>query len=47
MLNFILRNLVENAIKFTELNGHVKVTAFENGESIHVKIKDDGIPKIT
>jgi len=39
----ILRNLVNNAIKFTEKNGHVEVGLRRKGKSVEVYILDDGI----
>jgi len=36
-------NLVHNAIKFTPVNGHVGVGAYAEGESLVIRIADDGI----
>jgi signal transduction histidine kinase len=37
----VLRNLLDNAIKFTE-HGGIEVTVFKEGENIHTTIKDTG-----
>ena len=43
MLDTILRNLISNAIKFTNPEGTVTVCAEENAEFVHVMVKDNGI----
>jgi two-component system, sensor histidine kinase and response regulator len=43
MLTTVLRNIVSNAIKFTPRGGKVTVTAEHQGESVTVKIADNGI----
>jgi len=39
-LELILRNLVHNAIKFTESNGKIEIASEEDNDFIHVKISD-------
>lgn len=39
----VLRNLVSNAIKFTNLNGRIIITAHSHPETIEVKIVDNGV----
>jgi signal transduction histidine kinase len=41
-LGHALRNLVENALKFTPAGGHVAVTSFADGERSGVTVADDG-----
>lgn len=43
MVNTIIRNLVGNAIKFTELGGKVQVSACQQGEMILVEVSDSGL----
>ncbi|UPQ79805.1 PAS domain-containing sensor histidine kinase [Flavobacterium azooxidireducens] len=43
MVNSILHNLVSNAIKHSEVEGKIAVSANENEDMIIVKIKDSGI----
>jgi PAS domain S-box-containing protein len=43
MLSLIIRNLVSNAIKFTNENGYVKVSAVKNDKFIEFSIEDNGI----
>lgn len=39
----VLRNIIDNAIKYTPDNGHVQIRAEHNGLYVSVKVKDDGI----
>ncbi|MEP1094707.1 MAG: sensor histidine kinase [Cyclobacteriaceae bacterium] len=41
--NVVLRNLINNAIKFTDENGHVKVGLRRKGKTVEVYTEDDGI----
>ncbi|WP_048057902.1 cache domain-containing protein [Methanothermococcus okinawensis] len=43
----VLTNLIENAIKFSPVNGKVEIQALKEGNSVHIKIIDNGpgIPK--
>jgi len=43
MVDTVLRNLVSNAIKYTNENGSIKITAFNNNEEIIFSIVDNGI----
>lgn len=42
-LNFILRNLISNAIKFSYNNSEIIVSAEENQEDIRISVKDFGV----
>jgi signal transduction histidine kinase len=41
-LEFILRNLIRNAIKFTPISGSISITAQQQGAFVRIKIKDSG-----
>jgi PAS domain S-box-containing protein len=43
MLSLIIRNLVSNAIKFTNENGYVKVSAAKNEKFIEISVEDNGV----
>ena len=43
MLSTILRNLISNAIKFTNRNGKIELLANKNNENIIISVKDNGI----
>jgi signal transduction histidine kinase len=43
MLKTVLRNLVSNAVKFTNKNGKIDITAVENSGYVTVTIADNGI----
>ncbi len=43
MVSTVVRNLVSNAVKFTPRNGNIKVNYDEQGEFIHVFVKDSGV----
>jgi signal transduction histidine kinase len=42
-LKQILINLLSNALKYTNLGGHVRLTARAAGEDIEIRVEDDGI----
>jgi len=43
MVKTILRNLISNAIKYTNDNGAIKINALEKNKFIEVEVKDNGI----
>ncbi len=43
MVNTILRNIVSNAIKFTDSGGNITITAREKGDFIHISVTDTGV----
>ncbi|WP_319500188.1 ATP-binding protein [uncultured Draconibacterium sp.] len=43
MVNFIVRNLLNNAIKFSNKNGNIELLVKKDGEMLIVTVKDDGI----
>ncbi|MDP4208181.1 MAG: HAMP domain-containing sensor histidine kinase [Bacteroidota bacterium] len=43
MVRTILRNLISNAIKYTNTGGEITVTASENNQFIEIAVKDNGI----
>ena len=42
-LSFIIRNLVNNAIKFTGNKGHIQVDAIESDLKVIISVSDNGI----
>lgn len=43
MLALVVRNLINNAIKFTRPGGHICITAREDGNMVQLEVRDDGI----
>ncbi|MDX8337714.1 tetratricopeptide repeat-containing sensor histidine kinase [Draconibacterium sp. IB214405] len=43
MVNFVVRNLLNNAIKFSNRNGKIELLADKDGEMLIVTVKDNGI----
>ncbi len=43
MLKTVLRNLVSNAIKFTNKNGAININIAENSENVTISVSDNGI----
>lgn len=43
MIQEVLYNLCDNAIRYNKPNGHVWVSVFQRGEKIVLRVKDDGI----
>lgn len=42
-LIFVIRNIVNNAIKFTNNGGQIKISVFDIDESIRISVSDNGI----
>jgi signal transduction histidine kinase len=42
-LAIIVRNLLQNAIKFTQAGGEIRLKSFEKGEISYLEIKDSGV----
>ena len=42
LVSAIIRNLVSNAIKFTNMNGYVKIDAIERTDFVEVSVEDNG-----
>jgi signal transduction histidine kinase len=40
---FIIRNVVQNSIKYSHENGIVRISGYQNNDSIYVSIQDNGI----
>lgn len=43
MLSTVFRNLISNAIKYSEKDGEINVNINESGHSVTISIKDSGI----
>jgi signal transduction histidine kinase len=43
VVNLVLRNLILNAVKFTESGGRIWISSQENGKEITVSVSDNGI----
>lgn len=43
MIHTVLRNLISNAIKFTNLGGNIFISVVVNPDELFVSVKDDGI----
>jgi len=43
MISTVIRNLVSNAIKFTNVEGIIKVNCFYEGEFVKVSVEDNGV----
>lgn len=43
MLNTIIRNLLANALKFTNKNGQIEINSFQRGENIEICVSDNGV----
>ncbi|MDP3149064.1 MAG: tetratricopeptide repeat protein [Ignavibacteria bacterium] len=43
MLEIIIRNLVNNAIKYCNVGGRVEVASYEDGEKLNISVEDNGI----
>lgn len=43
MLSTILRNLISNAIKFTNINGEIEIKAEKSDNHTIISVKDNGI----
>lgn len=43
MLKAVLRNLISNAIKFTNSDGAININAKENSENVTISVSDNGV----
>jgi len=43
MLNTILRNLISNAIKFTQPKGEIKILSCVKNNMVEISVKDNGV----
>lgn len=43
MISTVIRNLISNAIKFTNVEGIIKVNCFYEGEFVKVSVEDNGV----
>jgi two-component system, sensor histidine kinase and response regulator len=43
MLGTVLRNLVSNAIKFSNPGGHIRIKSHNSGNNVRILIEDEGI----
>jgi signal transduction histidine kinase len=43
MIAFVLRNLLNNAVKFTENSGKIEITGFDKGELMEISVSDTGV----
>lgn len=43
ILKIVLRNLISNAIKFTNYGGNINVKSVQKGDLVEVSIEDDGV----
>ncbi len=43
MLNFVLRNIIHNALKFTETKGVISVNSSIKNDALHIAISDNGV----
>ena len=43
MLETVLRNLISNAIKFTDIKGEVQIYSITNSEFVEITVKDNGV----
>jgi two-component system, sensor histidine kinase and response regulator len=43
MIRVVIRNIIDNAVKYTPKGGEITIGAMENGQLIEITIKDNGI----
>lgn len=43
MINTVIRNLINNSIKYTNKNGEIIISVLENNDSVEVSVSDNGI----
>jgi two-component system, sensor histidine kinase and response regulator len=42
-ISTVIRNLISNALKFTEKDGEIKISCFKEDNELHISVKDSGI----
>ncbi len=43
MINTVIRNILSNAVKFTNLGGHIELSVEKKADNIEISVKDNGI----
>jgi len=43
MISIVLRNLISNAIKFTNKGGNINISVLQNEQQITIEVEDDGV----
>jgi len=42
-MDIVLRNLISNAIKFTNRNGEIHINSFEKDDELQIEVSDNGV----